>query len=249
MGFKVKATVIGFIGDESKYPCHFKYKRGDEIIFDGERCIGRVCPEFWPALGEKVQRMHIMGPRYVEPEYYYPIWYAPASVEDPEKTKFDGLGYSPILQTVQEDRFNMASLQPPNSFTWPPHPERTVLRDIVIKCPDTRTTCMLKLDAIDLSDKGIDVPYFRRQMTIMARVLPKQGIPVEKVLDEFTEKEKLEIYPPLVKEMLIPLIEELELMNYVEIKNGNISVTPKGKKRLQDFIVNLPAEDKAALKL
>ncbi len=42
--FKVKATVIGFAGDEEKYPCHFQHKVGDEFIYDGEKYIGRICP-------------------------------------------------------------------------------------------------------------------------------------------------------------------------------------------------------------
>jgi uncharacterized repeat protein (TIGR04076 family) len=42
MAFQVKATVIGFAGDEEKYPCHFQHKVGDEFIWDGERFIGRL---------------------------------------------------------------------------------------------------------------------------------------------------------------------------------------------------------------
>jgi len=26
--FKVKVTVVGFLGDEEKYPCHFQHKIG-----------------------------------------------------------------------------------------------------------------------------------------------------------------------------------------------------------------------------
>ena len=250
MPFKVKATVIGFLGDVAKYPCHFQYNIGDEIIFDGEKCIGRVCPEFWPQLIDKVTPMHLMGPRYVDPNFYYPIWYTGLqSLENPEMKKYDGLGYTPIYEAPEEDRYSLGNLKPMNAFKWPPDPERTVNRDIIIRCDDLRTGCLMKLDAFDLADQGHDTPYFRRQMVIMAKVLSKQGTPLEKVLDEFSEQEKYNIYPPMSKELLIPLVEELELLNFVEIKNGKIFVTKKGEQRLQGFIASIPAEDKAALNL
>ena len=37
MPFKVKATLIGFLGNTERYPCHFNHKVGDEVIFDGEK--------------------------------------------------------------------------------------------------------------------------------------------------------------------------------------------------------------------
>ena len=40
--FKVKATVVGFLGDTKRYPCHFNHKIGDEVIWDGEKFIGRL---------------------------------------------------------------------------------------------------------------------------------------------------------------------------------------------------------------
>jgi uncharacterized repeat protein (TIGR04076 family) len=83
--FKVKATLVSFMGDEEKYPCHFGHNIGDEIIFDGEKYIGRLCPGVWPILTPKVSALHQAGPRYVEPLFYYPFWYAPPSVKDPAK--------------------------------------------------------------------------------------------------------------------------------------------------------------------
>ena len=48
MSFKVKATVIAFLGDARKYPCHFQHQIGDEFIYDGEKFIGRICPSMAP---------------------------------------------------------------------------------------------------------------------------------------------------------------------------------------------------------
>ena len=34
---QVKATLVDWLGDEERYPCHFGHKIGDEFIFDGEK--------------------------------------------------------------------------------------------------------------------------------------------------------------------------------------------------------------------
>ncbi len=44
MAFKIKATLVEFMGDEKSFPCHFCYKIGDSFIYDGEEFQGRVCP-------------------------------------------------------------------------------------------------------------------------------------------------------------------------------------------------------------
>ncbi len=41
MSFKVKVTLIGFLGNTERYPCHFNHKVGDEVIFDGEKYIAK----------------------------------------------------------------------------------------------------------------------------------------------------------------------------------------------------------------
>ena len=97
--FKVKATVIGFIGNVDKYPCHFQYKIGDEIIFDCESCHGRVCPDIWQTLMERVSHIRIMGPRYIESSYWYPIWYSTLSRREPKMKKFDGIGYANVFES------------------------------------------------------------------------------------------------------------------------------------------------------
>ena len=63
--FKVRATVVGFMGDEEKYPCHFQHKIGDEFIYDGERYTGRICPGFSAALIPRMMSFFAAGPRAV----------------------------------------------------------------------------------------------------------------------------------------------------------------------------------------
>jgi uncharacterized repeat protein (TIGR04076 family) len=245
--FQVKATLVRFLGDEEKYPCHFCHKIGDELIFDGEKYLGRLCPDVWPILTPKVSALHQAGPRYVEAVYYYPFWYAPPSVRDASKKKYDGLGFANVFKTHLEPQFHMATLAPPNAFKWPPHGERTVARAITVICPDIRTCAVFVLVAFDLSEKGFDMPFFRRQMAILDRVLKNQGVAQDSIIEEFSKEEREGIYPPLVSEILFPLVEELALMGYMEIKGGDAFVTERGAVKLQAFRNTLSAEERDAL--
>jgi uncharacterized repeat protein (TIGR04076 family) len=249
MMFQVKATVIGFLGDEERYPCHFQHKVGDEFIFDGEKYIGRICPSMASVLIPRMMSLHAAGPRIISPGYYYPFWYAPLSVKDPSLKKYDGLGFRNVLKTVVEPPHHIARLTPPEAFNWPPRSERTVGRNTGAVCGDTRTSMAMKIEAFDLSDKGYDVPYFRRQMSILSRVLPKKGIEVDKILNEFSKEEIEGIYPALSQIMVQVLNEELELMGYLEIKDGKASVTKKGETKLEAFKKSLSAEEKKVPKI
>jgi len=247
--FKVRAKIQSFLGDENKYPCHFGYKIGEEIIYDGEKFIGRICPDILTALAPKVFAMFAAGPRYIEPAYYYPFWYAPPSIRDESKKISDGLGFKNVLQTHKESQYHMANLITPKAFNWPPYKKRTVFRSNAFICPDTRTATLVKLEAFDLSDKGSATPWFRRQMVILGKVLQKPGIVLNKIINEFSEKETYEIYPALSPILLQTLVEELELMGYVEIQNKSVRPTGKGKTKFQEFKAGLTGEERKALKI
>jgi uncharacterized repeat protein (TIGR04076 family) len=247
--FKVKATVINILGDQEKYPCHFNYKIGDEIIWTGAEFKGRICPAILSMLSQKVQNLYTAGPRYIEPGYYHPFWYASVSTYDPSLKKYDGIGFKPVLKTIEDPKYGMSKLRPANSFKWPPHPERTVAKEITLMCPDLRTAVLLKLEAFDLADDGDSITYFRRSMGILNRVLPKPRMAVGSIINEFTKKEIEEIYPPLSSMLVNLLVEDLELMGYMEIKNGKASVTKKGKAKLELFKKNLSAEEKEVLNM
>jgi uncharacterized repeat protein (TIGR04076 family) len=247
--FKVKATVAAFLGDTEKYPCHFDYKIGDEIIWNGAELKGRICPGVMQPLIAKMGAMYSAGPRYVEPIHYVPFWYAPPSTCDPSMKKYDGIGFRNTLQTIEDLPYGMSLLRDPNSFKWPPHPERTVSRGTEVICGDTRTSVVLTLEVIDLADDGDCVTYYRREMSILNRVLPKPGISIDKIIDEFTKEEIEEIYPALSKILVQILVEELELVGYLEIKDGKATVTEKGKAKLESFKKTLSAEEKEALKM
>lgn len=249
--FQVKATVIGFAGDEEKYPCHFQHKVGDEFIYDGEKYIGRICPGMSALVVPKMMGMFAAGPRKIPtPIFYYAFWYAPVSRKDPDKKKYDGIGFSNVLQTIVEPESSLASLQPKHAFQWPPVDERTVaMESSVLTCGDTRTLMRMKLEAFDLADKGDSVTYFRREMSILHKVLPKPRIAVTQILKEFSREQIEEIYPALSPIMIQVLSEELELMGYLDIKEGKATVTPKGEAKLNAFVTGLTPEEREALKM
>ena len=102
---------------------------------------------------------------------------------------------------------------------------------------------LLKLEAFDLSEKGYDTPYFRRQMAILKKLAARGGVASDKILDTFTKEEIETIYPPLGTQMVRVLREELELIGYVETVDAVTSITPKGEAKLKTFRAGLPAED------
>jgi uncharacterized repeat protein (TIGR04076 family) len=241
--FQVKATVVAFLGNEEVYPCHFQHKVGDEVIFDGESYHGRLCPDVWSKIVPKVEAMHQAGPRYVEWISYYPFWYCSVSVPDPEMKKYDGLGFRNVLKTVTPPPFDMANLINPEVFTWPPSEKAGLQSEPTVICPDTRTSMLLKLEAFDLSEKGYDTPYFRRQMAILKKLASREGIASDQILAAFTKEEIEGIYPPLGTQMVRVLTEELELIGYMSTVDGIASITPKGEEKLKTFRDSLPADD------
>jgi uncharacterized repeat protein (TIGR04076 family) len=251
MPFQIKATVTGFLGDEEKYPCHFLHKIGDEFIYDGEKFVGRICPSMAHHLIPAMMPLHAAGPRFLPPAaYYYPFWYGTKSRKDPSRAKYDGLGFQNVLDSTPEAPYHMANMAPAHSFQWPAINERTVSMDaFTVVCPDIRTAMVVKARAFELSDKGYDLPYFRREMVILDRVAKNQGLPAGKIGDQFTKAEIEEIHPALSPMMIECLNEELVLMRYMEIRDGNAYVTDSGRKKVADFKAGLSGEEKEALRL
>jgi len=247
--FKVKAIVVDFLGDKEKYPCHHQYKMGDEFIFNGESFIGTVCPSLAITVVPRMMELHSAGPRYKDYLFYYPFLYAPVSVEDSSLKKYDGLGFKNVFQSYSEPKYHTANLATSSAFKWPPPEKRPDQRDVKIICPDYRTSVVVKLEAFDLSDKGRNIPYFRREMAILDKVLRKPGIEANKILNEFSKEQIEGIYPALSQVMVQALLEELELMGYLEIQDGEVFANKKAETKLSEFKASLSAEERAALQM
>ena len=249
MPFKVKATMVAFLGNTEKYPCHQNYKVGDEITFDGRTLEGNVCPEVLPQLAQKINAIHSAGPRFVDPAYYNLFWYAPCSTAAPENKKYDGNGFKPTLESMNEPPHTLAALIDPNAFHWPPVEDRICLTDVNVICPDARTSAVFKVEAVDLCEFGESAPYFRRSMTIINKLAKNPGMSIEEIDASFTEKQIYEIYPPLTAQMTTYLMEEMLSLGYAELKEDRYYVTDAAKERLQKFIDDITDEEVEALEL
>jgi len=86
-------------------------------------------------------------------------------------------------------------------------------------------------------------------MTILDKVLKKQGIKTDKIIDEYSKKQRDEVYPALSPQIMVPLLEELVLMNYLNIKKGKATVTKKGAAKLENFKSSLSNEEREVLEI
>ncbi len=252
--FKVKATVVGFDKDEKKYPCHMQYRIGDEITFDGETVAGRVCPNMLPQLSQAFNSLFASGGRHKEgeiPGSYYPFWHSPLSVYDPAYKKYDGVGFRPTLERPEEGYKFIAD---ETLFDNPPGGKYiigkgTEKRILSVVCGDQHTLARFEVEAFDMADRGDALPYYRRAMTILNKISKKPGIAMDNIINEFTKDERDNIYPSLGQRIVAVLTGELELMGYIDVANNKVTVTDKGKKKLENHKKSLTAEERKALKL
>lgn len=250
MPFATKATLIGFQGDPERYPCHAMLKIGDVVTFDGAELKGKMCPDVMPKLAEMMNIVRAAGPRYVVPGHYNQFWFSVNSTRDEEYKKFDGNGWRPINKMYDEPKYHVRCLQDPNAFQWPIPEENLVMTDVVIPCPDSRTGALFKIEVYDLATAGMDLPYTRRAFTVMDRVAKTGGAyPIDKIQELYTEKELYDIYPPLSNVLIKMIVEEVELLGWATVEDGQITITEKGKERVARYKTEIPAEDAEALGL
>jgi hypothetical protein len=172
-------------------------------------------------------------------------------VYDPAFKKYDGVGFRPTLERLDEGYKFIADL---TLFDTPPGGrfnigKGTEKRDFTLVCGDNHTLVQFKLEAFDLADRGDALPYYRRSMTILSKISASPGIAMDKIISEFTKSERDNIYPSLGQRIVAVIVGELELLGYVDVNNDGISITDKGRKKLAGFIKTLTAEEKKALKL
>jgi hypothetical protein len=71
---------------------------------------------------------------------------------------------------------------------------------------------VLRLEAFELSEKGFDAPYFRREMAILAKLEENGPVAADRLFGTFPKREVEEIYPALSRVMLEMLANELEVL-------------------------------------
>ena len=99
MAYKVKCTVVAFMGDIEHFPCHFGYKIGDSFIYDGETFTGRICPAALSAnMLQAINTIRYWGNSLPN---NYPWTYSGISKRDPDMKKYDGLGFANVKEAPQ----------------------------------------------------------------------------------------------------------------------------------------------------
>ena len=202
MAFKVRAKFLGFLADEEKYPCHFDYKIGEEIIYNGALFEGRLCPGLLNVLIPKIKIMADSGTRHFQMVLFRK--HGGPSVRDPSMKEHDGIGFR-MLDRAPDDM--------EKKFFVP------VEKGTVVCCEDVRTLAAFLLEPIDLADGGFYLGDYKRQMEFLDKIKADPGLTVNELIDKYSNNEK-KMYPPLLPDFVRQALEEMAAVNYIEIKDG-----------------------------
>jgi uncharacterized repeat protein (TIGR04076 family) len=215
--FKVRCRLIAFDGDEETFPCHFNYKIGDEFYYDGVYFTGRICQGLFPTMFPIIHNVHLMGNGYPGNIAFK---YRTFDVRDPNMAKYDGLGFAPRKSVPEQIPRSMMTLHPTL------HKEN--VRGMRFGCLDTRTLAQFSCQAVDLSDADYCQPFYRRAIQILDRIATEPGINAEGLLERFSLFERDEISPCLTPALMAVMLNGLEDVGYVEIRDdGAVTVTGK----------------------
>jgi uncharacterized repeat protein (TIGR04076 family) len=202
MAFKVRAKMIGFFSDEEKYPCHFDYKVGDEIYYDGGIFEGRVCPGLINTLIPVLKTMVDSGTTHYQKMLFRK--HGGPSVKDCSMKEHDGIGFR-MLDKPPDDL--------EKKFFVP------VERGVVVCCEDIRTLAAFSVEPVDLSSGGFYIGDYRRQMEIMQKIKDKPGMTLDDIMGQFSDEER-KLYVRLSPEFVEAALEEMEKVKYIELRNG-----------------------------
>jgi hypothetical protein len=198
---------MAFEGDEEKYPCHFKYKIGDEIYYDGVNFTGKICPGLIASMMPVVHGIYLSGNKYTENIMYH---YRGLDTRDPEMAKYDGAGFRPLKSPSTASQGGFGTKR---------------ARGGHFVCGDTRILAHFACEPVDISDSDYAQPFYRREITILEKIEKEPGIKTDDIVSRFTDFERDDISPPLTPVLIEVLLEALEDMNYIEIRDGKAYAT------------------------
>jgi uncharacterized repeat protein (TIGR04076 family) len=213
--YKVRCKLIKFEGDDQTFPCHFNYKIGDEIYYDGVQFTGKICAHIILSMMPVVYGVHVLGQNYCK---NMPFRYRGMDMRDPGMAKYDGAGWRPRRQ-IPESALNK------QTTVFPPPSRTEKARGSHFLCPDSRTIANFAVEPVDLSDSDSCAPYYRRAIVILEKIEAEPGIRTDEILGKFTEFEREEISPPLTPVLVEVLLEALSDMDYIKIKDGKAHAT------------------------
>jgi uncharacterized repeat protein (TIGR04076 family) len=214
--FKVKCKLVGFEKGVEKHPCHFNYEIGEEFYYDGVNFTGRICPGLLPSMMPVVHGVYLLGNRYNDNIFYR---YRGNDMRDPSMAVYDGVGFRP-LKTTPEDEAARAEL-------FPNDPKTGKSKGAHFLCGDHRILAHFSCEPVDLSNSEYAQPFYRRGIAILEKIEAEPGIITGEILSRFTQFEREEIAPVLTPVLMQVLLEALEDVNYIEIRDGRTYATGK----------------------
>jgi uncharacterized repeat protein (TIGR04076 family) len=215
--FKVKCTLMLFEKDERKHPCHFNYKIGEEIFYDGVTFTGRVCPGLIPSMMPVVHGVFLLGNKYNENIMYR---YRGADTRDPAMAEYDGAGFRPVRESDEDD-----TEKGKGPFWNDPKTGRS--KGAHFLCADSRILAHFKVEPVDLSDSEYAQPFYRRSIAVLEKIEAEPGIAIVEILGRFSRFEREEIAPVLTPPLVGVILDALEDVSYVDVRDGRAYATGK----------------------
>jgi hypothetical protein len=129
--------------------------------------------------------------------------------------KYDGFGFRP-LKEVDEDRRREV-----DGLLWM-DPKTGRLKGGHFLCADHRTLAHFAVRAVDLSEGDYAQPFYRRCIAVLEKVESEPGMGIDDVLGRFSRFEREEIAPVLTPTFVRVLVEALEDVGYVDIRDGKV---------------------------
>jgi hypothetical protein len=208
--FKVKCTLVGFMNDVEKFPCHFDYEIGESFTYDGSTIEGRICPGVLLNMVPTIWQTFFMGNRAYERILFK---YSGLDAKDPSMKKYDGIGFRPLKEAPAGGGGKSGIVVTPEIPT-------SLKGKGSFACADCRTSAYFLVETIDLASGGYALPFYKREISILEKVKENPGMTVENILASYPDFEREEIHPPMNPLLVQLMLEELAEVGYVELRDG-----------------------------
>src|SRR4030042_556465 len=159
--------------------------------------------------------VHLLGQKFCE---NIPYRYRGFDARDAAMIPYDGVGFRPrkeISDTMKEKTGGVLPLMSKTEKAKGAH----------FVCGDTRTLAHFSCDPVDLSDSEYCLPFYRRGIAILEKIEAEPGSKTGEILKRFTDFEREDISPPLTPVLLQVLLEALEDMEYIQVRDGQAWAT------------------------
>lgn len=207
--FKVKCTLVGFMNDVDKFPCHFDYEIGESFTYDGSTIEGRICPGVLLTMVPTVWQTFFMGNRAYERILFR---YSGLDVKDPSMKQYDGIGFRPLKEAPEDSGGKSGIVASPEIPT-------ELRRKNGFGCADCRTSAYFLVETVDLASGGYALPFYKKEVSILEKIKANPGMTVDEILASFPDFEREEVHPPLNPVLVKLMLDELAEVNYIELRD------------------------------